>query len=79
MSRCTICDYLQGYGSELHDIPNRWNKRVKWRLKFNEYQCDDCYNEIKGLEWEEREFNETINPKQEDHSLPPTLSPLPIE
>ena len=71
MSRCVICDYLQGYGSELHDEPNRWNKRVKWRHQYNEYQCDDCFREIVDIKYG------TTDP--EVSTAEEELPPLPIE
>lgn len=82
-SRCVICDYLEGHGSELHDIPNRWNKRVKWRTKHNEYQCDDCYNSIKEVNYKNHDYssNEFLfdDAEQEDCTVPPALSPLHIK
>lgn len=79
-SRCAICDYLEGHGSELLDIPNRWNKRVRWRTKHNEYQCDDCFNEIRGVNYEysKNDFNDNES-EQDDSPVPSTMSPLPIE
>lgn len=48
MSRCTICDYLEGFGSDLYSIPND-HRKVRFRSKFNEYQCDICYDEYTNL------------------------------
>lgn len=48
MSRCNICDYLEGYGSDLYSIPND-HRKVRFRHKFNEYQCDECYDEYTNL------------------------------
>ena len=83
MSRCSICDYLEGHGSELHDLPNKWNKRVRWRPRHNEFQCDDCFKEIKDLTHTNQDYSQNDylfdGPEQEDNRLQTRLSPLPIE
>ena len=80
MSRCVICDYLEGHGSELHDIPNRWNKRVKWRPTHKEFQCDDCFNAVREVKQEFYSKDTAFDTaEQTDNSLPPTVSSLPIK
>lgn len=83
MSRCVICDYLQGHGSELLDIPNKWNKRVKWRERYKEFQCDDCFKEVRELNYrEDPNFRNTKYLDDEDLPSPvvsPAVPTLPIE
>lgn len=40
-NRCSVCDLLDGYGSELYENYHR-NNRVRWRPIAKEYICDDC-------------------------------------
>jgi rubredoxin len=52
--RCVLCDYVDGHGSELHDIAPRKRIRVLWNSQHNEYQCTACMDVIKDVthQWE---------------------------
>lgn len=48
MSRCSICDYLDGYGSELTDKgPGR--AKVHWHTKAKQFVCTDCSSSIQEV------------------------------
>lgn len=46
MSRCAICNHLEGYSSSSDPFVLRHSARVKWRDEFSEFQCDDCYSSV---------------------------------
>ena len=64
MSRCIICDYLEGFGSDLYSIPND-HRKVRFRSKFNEFQCDTCYDEYTNLT-----YNYNVELPEEGDELP---------
>jgi uncharacterized protein YlaI len=68
MSRCNICDHLEGFGSSLNILGNIHN-RVKFRPQVNEYLCDDCADSIAStiLEGQKKEWDGTM--EQTHHSL----------
>lgn len=45
MSRCAICDYVEGQYHGFAYVP-RFNTKVRWRPTHKEFQCDECYNSI---------------------------------
>ena len=47
MKRCAICDYMTGHGSEWLGI-GADKRKVRFRPTHNEYQCDQCFTEIKN-------------------------------
>ena len=60
MARCVICDYVDGYGSELTDR-GPLNNRVIFNTKRQEFVCTDCSSMI----------SETISEMSEEDFLPP--------
>jgi len=50
MSRCVICDIETGaMNLTAPYIKRNRTPGVRWRERYNEYQCDDCYDSIKDV------------------------------
>lgn len=67
MSRCVICDFETGiYNPTAPYMERKGRPFVRWREKFNEYQCDDCFSSIENNR-KNMEFTgkETINELQQ--------------
>lgn len=57
MARCAVCDYVDGYGSELTDR-GPFNNRVIFNTKRQEFLCTDCSSSITDtlLDFDNEEF-----------------------
>lgn len=64
MSRCNICDHLEGYGSEVDVFSNPY-KKVRYRPVLKEYLCDDCANSIQAAVVEMKIDDDTYDPSME--------------
>lgn len=58
MSRCAICDRTEGFTKSF--AVTKSYSPVRWRAKFSEYQCDECYNSVRDsqLHWDQPEYEE---------------------
>lgn len=75
-NRCAICDYLEGYGSELYNIPND-RRKVEFRKEHNEFQCDECFHSIRYVYYRKTKLEETVDDEIQGIQAP--MSTLPIE
>jgi uncharacterized protein YlaI len=57
-NRCSVCDLLDGFGSELYENYHR-NNRVRWRPIAKEYICDECAKSISDTLYEQ-EYDQTL-------------------
>lgn len=65
MSRCVICDVQEGiYSDTAPFIKRKTFPTVRWRDKFNEFQCDDCHSSISNVR---KEFK--FDPKKTSKEL----------
>ena len=56
MSRCAICDQLDGHHSPTTPFINRSTSRTRWRARYNEFQCDDCYDVTSHTAYEQMDL-----------------------
>lgn len=82
MKRCAICDYLEGHGAEWLGLgPDK--RRVIWRHAHKEYQCDECFTQIREAK-AEKELEDAIKalelPDEYDEvcEAPTPLSKMPF-
>ena len=80
-NRCAICDYLEGFGSELYSIFND-GRKVHWREEYSEYQCDDCFHSIRYVYYSKPKDPALVAEEEIDdeiRGIQASLSTLPIE
>lgn len=76
MSRCSVCDCTEGFTKSFAVTKS---SPVRWRNKFSEYQCDECFNSIKDsqLHWDQPEYEEgevpNIEEEDDDDQDTPTV------
>ena len=80
MSRCAICDIAPGLSSPTNPYINRYKTpRIIWRTAFNEFQCDDCFEEIISLEHRKEDDGEIEVIEPEDDENTPAMPMREVE
>lgn len=44
--RCSICNYCNGLSDSLDTSVDGIYREVRWRSRYNDWICSDCYNTI---------------------------------
>ena len=50
--RCSICNYCSGLSDSLDTSVDGIYREVRWRSRYNDFMCTDCYNEVVQTSYE---------------------------